>query len=141
MPSLEVTMPRATLEIREKLALRLTRAVSESAGFEPEIFGIRFLEYDEGVAACGGMLWNAGSKDAPYLHFLLYCPRLSRAQKQSLATALSAAFVSVLKKPDWLPVIHICEHPYDNIVVGGKLLSDAYDECAQKRFYYDMGAV
>ena len=40
--------------------------------------------------------------------------------------------------PDWVPFIHICEHPYDNVVVNGRLLTDSYEECARRSFYYDL---
>lgn len=43
-----------------------------------------------------------------------------------------------IDRADWMPTIHICEHPYDNVIVAGKLLSDAYDECAKRSFYYEL---
>lgn len=43
-----------------------------------------------------------------------------------------------MKKPAWQPVIHLCEHPYDNVGVEGKLLSELYPELAQRPYYYDL---
>lgn len=74
----------------------------------------------------------------PYLHMILYSPRLRRSVKQKLVHTLTAAFMDVIGNPEWKPVIHITEHPYDNVGVDGQLLSDTYEECANAEFYYDL---
>ncbi len=135
MPCLEISMPAASEETRTRLAESLTAAFAKHSGFPADIFGIRFLEYDLGQAASGGKLCTEGD-ERPYLHMLLYAPRLKRALKQQLAAALSAEFVEGVGKAAWMPVIHICEHPHDNVAVGGKLLSEAYPELAEQPFYY-----
>ncbi len=84
-----------------------------------------------------GKLLTAAN-DPPYIHFLLYCPRLKRSAKQALAKSMTDAFVTATQQPAWKPILHISEHPYDNIAVEGKLLSDAYKECAERPFYYPI---
>jgi len=137
MPSLEISMPKISSESKIKLTAALTKAFDESTKFGADIFGLRFFEYDAGQAASGGHLWG-GAAQRPYLHMILYCPRINRPTKQNLVKSLTSAFTTVLGKDDWKPVIHICEHPYENIGVEGKLLSDSYEECARSRFYYDL---
>jgi hypothetical protein len=51
---------------------------------------------------------------------------------------MTRALVEVMGKPDWKPVIHLCEHPYDNVGVDGQLLSDSYEELAGRKYYYDL---
>ncbi len=70
----------------------------------------------------------------PYIHFLLYCPKLKRSSKQKLASSLTDAFTKAIGDETQKPIIHICEHPYDNVVVDGQLLSDRYAECANRKF-------
>ncbi len=137
MPSLEITLPRTEVQKKEKLAAELTKVFDESTKFGAEIFGIYFNEYEQGSAASGGVLCEKIS-DRPYLHMLLYCPRISRVTKQKLVESFSSVFTTVLGNEEWKPVIHICEHPYDNIGVNGKLLSDSYEECAKSEFYYEL---
>ncbi len=138
MPCLEISMPRVDAETKEKLSDALTKVFDESTKFGAEIFGIRYHEYDIGQSASGGTVWD-GRSGRPYLHMLLYIPRIDRATKQMLVEKFSQAFVQVIGKENWVPVIHICEHPYDNVGVEGKLLSDQYDACAKSKFYYDVG--
>ena len=137
MPCLEISMPATTVEIKQTLSIELTKTFSEISGFPADIFGIRFHEYADSSTASGGKLIDK-SAERPYLHFLLYCPRLKRTVKQKLVTAWSSVFTEVVSHQAWWPVIHICEHPYDNVGVEGKLLSDAYDECRESQFYYDL---
>ncbi|MFH1374102.1 MAG: hypothetical protein ABII79_09930 [bacterium] len=137
MPCLEITMPRTDTDTRQQLATKLTETFAQNTRFEAEIFGVRFCEYDVGEAASGGKLWD-GREGRPYLHFVLYCPRISRVVKQNVVKALTAVFTECLSKPDWLPIIHICEHPYDNLGVAGELASDAFEECANRNFYYEL---
>jgi 4-oxalocrotonate tautomerase len=130
-------MPQTDLSTREKLAARLTEAVFDIAEFEKEIFGVRFDEYQAGGAAHGGKLWR-GKDSSPNLHLVLYCPRLRRSVKRKLVESFTAIFVETLGQPEWLPVIHICEHPYDNVGVDGKLLSDMDERLAARKFYYEL---
>ncbi len=137
MPSLEISIPRLDATIKHRVAHALTEAFAASTPFGADIFGIRFFEYDPGAVYVGGRIADEAS-DHPYLHFLFYCPRLKRDGKQKLATALTQAFIVSTGKPSWQPIIHICEHPYDNVAVEGRLLSDAYEECAKRKFYYEL---
>ncbi len=137
MPCLEISVPNMDDRTRRALASELTDVFVDTTGFDREIFGIRFQEYGWNEAASGGSLIDA-STVRPYLHFLLYCPRISRANKQKLVREFTAAYTHCVGRPDWQPVIHICEHPYDNVGVGGELLSDAYPELADSKFYYEI---
>ncbi|MCP4633614.1 MAG: hypothetical protein GY855_11865 [candidate division Zixibacteria bacterium] len=137
MPCLEIVMPREDIEIKRSLAGKLTDAFSNSTGFPGEIFGIHFIEYDIGDTASGGDLWD-NSAEIPYLHFKLFCPRINRKTKQAVVSSFTETFIKCFGKPEWKPVIHICEHSYDNVGVNGQLLSDAYEECADRQFYYDL---
>lgn len=137
MPCLEIAMPKVDAETKSRLAGKLTEVFATVSGFPAEIFGIRFNEYEPGAASSGGELWNGGDA-RPYLHFLLYSPRLKRAVKQKLVATLSATFAECVGHAHWKPVIHLCEHPYDNVGVEGKLLSDSYEECAKSRFYFEL---
>jgi len=137
MPCLEIIIPEIDLEIREKLSVKLTEAFAASTKFPADIFGIRFMEYKAGEAANGGKVWD-GKTGRPYLHFLLYCPRIDRMVKQNVVRSFTKAYTESIENPDWKPVIHICEHPYDNIGVEGELLSDTYEECAKSKFYYEL---
>ncbi len=138
MPCLELSMPKTDADTKAKLSEALTKVFDDSNKFPAEIFGIRYHEYDAGQSSNGGTVWD-GRSGRPYLHMLLYIPRIDRPTKQMLVEKFSQAFVEVIGKADWLPVIHICEHPYDNVGVEGKLLSDLYDACAKSKFYYDVG--
>ncbi len=137
MPCLEISMPEVDFNLKKLLAGNLTDAFVRATGFDSEIFGIRFFEYKDAEAASGGNLCT-GKDGRPYIHFLLYSPRLRRSTRRKIVEYLTATFVESLNKPDWKPVIHICEHPYDNIGVEGALLSDSYKELADKKFYYDI---
>ena len=137
MPCLEISMPVVSVETKQKLVTELTKVFAGNSGFPAEIFGIRFHEYAENTAASGGKLIDNSSK-RPYIHFLLYCPRIKRTVKQKLVEEFSKAFTNVVGKDNWWPVIHICEHPYDNVGVEGQLLSDAYEQCRDSKFYYDL---
>lgn len=137
MPCLEITMPQTTNAVKQRLAEQLSQALAQALGMDQSILGLRFVEYGPNEAAIGGQLWE-GSGDAPYLHLLLYCPRLRRTVKQSVVSALTDAFVKSTGQATWQPIIHLCEHPYDNVGVEGRLLSDTYEECANRVFYYPL---
>lgn len=136
MPCLEVTMPKVDAATRTALAAELTAAFDQATGLCADILGVAFREYDQGEAAQGGKLWDGTG--SPFLHILVYCPRIRRNAKQQVAKGLTQAFVSCLGNPDWLPVIHIAEHAYDNVVVNGQLLSDMDPDCTKLDFYYPL---
>ncbi|OFZ14049.1 MAG: hypothetical protein A2X86_04115 [Bdellovibrionales bacterium GWA2_49_15] len=135
MPCLEMSIPKLDRTTKEQLASLITEAFATSTPFPAEIFEIRFFECPPGEAAIGGKLVD---ERHPYIHFLLYCPRLKRSAKQKLVASLTEAFTTATGRPDWKPIIHISEHPYDNVGIEGKLLSDAYEECAKRSFYYEL---
>ena len=137
MPCLEISMPKTDIRTKKRLAEKLTTSFATVSNFDAEIFGIRFLEYENNSASSGGKLCD-GSENSPYLHFVLYCPKITRTTKKKLAESLTSAFIEAVENISWKPVIHICEHPYDNVVVDGQLLSDAFEECAERKFYYDL---
>ena len=137
MPCLEITLPKTDKKTKKLLATRLTEALDAATKFGSELFGIHFSEYEPGNAASGGNIWD-GQNGRPYLHARLYIPRLCRSEKQKIVKLLTAAFTESLGEPEWKPVIHICEHPYDNVGVEGELLSDSYKACAESKFYYEL---
>lgn len=137
MPCIEISLPKVSREIKVELSAELTKAFCFATGHPPEIFGLRFFEYELDTAAIGGKLCDE-SGVRTYLHMLIYCPRLKRSVKQKMGAALSEIFTRTTKRPDWIPTIHISEHPYDNIIIDGKLLTDAFEECAKKSYYYEL---
>jgi 4-oxalocrotonate tautomerase len=72
------------------------------------------------------------------VHLLFYSPRLKRQVKADLVTAFSRIVVQAVGDPAWKPVIHLQEHPYDNVGVDGQLLSDRYPELGERTFYFDL---
>jgi len=137
MPCLEIVIPEIDQKIKEVLAEKLTEAFAASTKFPAEIFGIRFMEYKPGETASGGKIWD-GKTGRPYLHFLLYCPRIDRSAKQDVVKSFTKVYTECISNSEWKPVIHISEHPYDNVGVEGELLSDTYEECAKSKFYYEL---
>ncbi|MDF1544823.1 MAG: hypothetical protein P1R58_06930 [bacterium] len=137
MPCLEVTLPKVEAGVKATLAKELTTAFCSATGFPVEIFGILFREYEYGRAASGGEICS-DSDTRPYLHMVLYCPRLKRSAKQKVVKSLTESFCSVVGRIEWRPVLHICEHPYDNVGVDGKLLSDSFEQCREAEFYYPL---
>ncbi|MCC6999975.1 MAG: tautomerase family protein [Deltaproteobacteria bacterium] len=134
MPSLDVTLPEVSLETRTRLARELTEAFADATHFERELLDVFFHEYPPGSAAHGGVMVTGAVRAC---HLAIACPRISRATKQQVGASLSAVFARVT---GWgvAPVIHIQEFPYDNVVVDGQLLSDAFEACRQRRFYYPL---
>jgi 4-oxalocrotonate tautomerase len=65
-------------------------------------------------------------------HIVVYCPRLGREKKAACVAALTEAFEKSTGFEAELLTIHIEEHSYDNVGVGGKLLTDAYPELAER---------
>lgn len=137
MPCLELSLPPVPRETRVALAAGLTEAFCAATGHPPELFSVRFFEVDAGMASVGGRLCDEEGA-SPYLHLLLYCPRLKRSVKQRVGAALTEAFTRAVRRSDWTPVIHVCEHPYDNVVVEGRLLTDSYEDLAKRAFYYEL---
>ena len=138
MPLLEITLPKTDAETKERLSKNLTKAFTDSSRFEAEIFGIRYNEYEIGQAGRNGQIWD-GKNGQPYLHMVLYTARVDRLTKQRLVENFTQVFTETTGKENWYPVIHICEHSYDNIGVEGRILSDQYESCANSKFYYDVG--
>lgn len=137
MPSLEITLPQIDLEIRKTLARRLTEDFSQALGFPPDLLGIRFAEYRPEEVAVGGVL-VLEAQGRNHVHLLLYSPRISREKKRKFGALVHRSFQQIFPDEGISPVIHICEHPYDNIVIEGELLSDKYEECRQSEFYYPL---
>ena len=136
MPALEISMPKVDSDTKETLTKNLTDAFASSTKFGAEIFGIRYHEYEIGQSASGGKVWDGTG--VPYLHMLLYCPRVDRKTKQAIVESFTKVFTQSIGHDGWKPVIHICEHPYDNVGVQGQLLSDQFEACAKAEFYYDV---
>jgi len=137
MPCLEIQMPKVSMQTKEALAEGLTSDFVEAAGFDAEKFGIYFEEYDYGAIAFNGKLTTATS-GRPLLHFVLNCPRLKKSVKSQLVQRFTQTFIKCVRNEDWKPVIHINEHPYDNVGVQGKLLSEQFDDLAKAKFYYEL---
>jgi len=136
MPCLEISLPKTSLQMRAEMCARLTDFVIETAGFERTIFRIRFMEYEAGEAGAAGTLWD-GENGVPYLHMVLYCPRLKRKVKRILIEGFMRLFAEISGKPDWIPVVHICEHPYDNIGGSGTWLA-ARPELQGRQYYFEL---
>lgn len=65
-------------------------------------------------------------------HIVIYSPRLSRDVKVRCAEAVTQAFETATGFGSDLLTIHFEEHSYDSVAVGGKLLTDAYPELAER---------
>lgn len=65
-------------------------------------------------------------------HIVVYCPVLDRERKSACVAALTSAFAESTGFAAEQLVIHIEEHSYDNVGVGGRLLTDAYPELAER---------
>jgi 4-oxalocrotonate tautomerase len=136
MPCLEIYLPKIKSQVKADLAEKLTTIFAECTNHPAEIFAIFFHEYEKESVAMGGKLFSG--QGTPFLHFLLYCPRLRRQVKTQLVKEWTDAFIECTAQKDWQPVIHLCEHPFDNVGVGGQILSDAFEECAKRKFYYEL---
>lgn len=135
MPCLEVTLPRTTSEIKRALIVNLTDA-AVAAGLEREIFRVSIREYDPGSAGKAGIPWEG--EGVPVLHLVLYCPRQPRSRKKAIIEHLSRAFIATVGQPDWWPVIHILEYPYDNLGIHSRISWEAHPELKDRKFYYDL---
>ncbi|WKD49163.1 tautomerase family protein [Microbulbifer spongiae] len=65
-------------------------------------------------------------------HIVVYAPRLPREKKVACVAALTRAFEESTGLDANLLTIHIEEHSYDNIGVGGQLLTDTCPEIAER---------
>lgn len=63
---------------------------------------------------------------------VIYTPRLTLAQKSATVAAVTEAFARGTGIDAEHLVIHIEEHPYGNVGVGGKLLTEIYPELAER---------
>jgi phenylpyruvate tautomerase PptA (4-oxalocrotonate tautomerase family) len=63
-------------------------------------------------------------------HIVIYCPRMKREVKVACAQAVTKAFAETTGLEPELLTIHFEEHSYDNVAVGGRLLTDAFPELA-----------
>lgn len=73
-------------------------------------------------------------------HIVIYSPRLSRDVKVRCAEAVTAAFHASTGFEAELLTIHFEEHSYDSVAVGGRLLTDAYPELAERERLFAEGA-
>lgn len=135
MPCLEISMPCLDIDIKRKLAARLTDVFVKIVQIEADIFGIVFHEYRNGQAAQGGKLFES-DHDRPFLHMVLYCPKIGQSSKSKIIESFTNVFIECTAQPTWKPVVHICEHPYNNIGFDGKPLSEQYPELRERPFYY-----
>ena len=75
-------------------------------------------------------------------HIVVYSPRLTRDKKVRCAESLTRAFEESTGISAEHLVIHFEEHSYDNVAVGGKLLTDMEPELAAREAEYrDRGSV
>lgn len=65
-------------------------------------------------------------------HIIVYCPVLGRERKARCVAALTEAFCSATGLDAEHLVIHVEEHSYANIAVGGRLLADTYPELIER---------
>ncbi|MCO4783852.1 MAG: tautomerase family protein [Candidatus Cloacimonetes bacterium] len=136
---MEISLPTIELDKKQKLAQYLTNSFESATGISSEIFAIKFNEYKDNECFVGGkVVHNSQVKSRPYIHCLLYSPRLNKNVKSKLAKEFTDSFIKVFANIDWWPIIHICEHPYDNVAIEGQLLSDTYEHCKGAKFYYDL---
>lgn len=136
MPFLDVTLPKTTAETKRKLIARLTDAAVE-AGFEREIFRVCIRDYEVGDVGRAGVPWD-GQSEPPPLHLVLYTPRLPVRMKKTAIEKLSRAFMEVLAKPDWWPIVHILEYSYDNLGIHGHISWEALPELKGQKFYNNL---
>ena len=69
-------------------------------------------------------------------HIVVYSPRLTREKKVACAKELTAAFERTTEISAEHLVIHFEEHSYDNVAVGGQLLSDLEPALMEKEKSY-----
>ena len=123
MPSLEISLPRQTKDVREKLVSKLTDDFARYTNYDVEAFGIRFLEYDVGESANAGRIWD-GKTGKPYIHFKMFIPRRTVTEKSNMIKAFTESFADCLGRSDWAPVIYFCELDDDSVGFSGKSLAE-----------------
>ena len=69
-------------------------------------------------------------------HIIIYCPRLERQKKAACAAALTEAFERTTGLGGDLLTIHFEEHSYNNIAVGGHLLTEVDPELDERERAY-----
>ena len=133
MPTIEIELPETTRAVRAALARAVTAAFCDATGHDRATLDVYFHSWGSGDAARAGELLDAEGPRA--VHVSVSSPRLARPAKQALARGLTEAIRGVT---GWVerPVVHLSEHPYDNVVVEGALLSDAFEACRSRPFYY-----
>lgn len=67
---------------------------------------------------------------------MIYAPRLAREKKVRCAELMTHAFAESTGLEAELLTIHFEEHSYDNIAVGGRLLTDVEPELATRDASY-----
>ena len=72
-------------------------------------------------------------------HIVVYSPRLTREKKVSCARELTHAFERTTGISAEHLVIHFEEHSYDNVAVGGKLLTDLEPALAEREKAFREG--
>lgn len=72
-------------------------------------------------------------------HIIVYSPRMARDMKVRCAEAVTRAFEETTGHPADLLTIHFEEHSYDNVAVGGRLLTDAFPELAERERRFREG--
>ena len=65
-------------------------------------------------------------------HIIVQCPVLTRAQRAAAVAEITDAFSRATGIEAANVVVHVQEHSYDEIGVGGRLLSDLYPELREK---------
>lgn len=71
-------------------------------------------------------------------HIIIYSPRLERDKKVACAAAVTEAFERTTGLGGDLLTIHFEEHSYNNIAVGGRLLTDAHPELDERERTHQM---
>jgi phenylpyruvate tautomerase PptA (4-oxalocrotonate tautomerase family) len=128
---MEIDLSHNLMKKSQHLSEKLSDSFEKTTGHPKSIFGIRFKPYQDNEAAVGGKTLNKHQPNTPYIHILLYCPKLSLETKRTLVKSLTEDFCSVYDKNHW-PIIHICEHSYDNVAIEGELLCDKFEELQNK---------
>ena len=65
-------------------------------------------------------------------HIVVQCPMLTREQRAAAVSGITEAFSRATGIEASHVVVHVQEHSYDSIGVGGRLLSDLYPELQEK---------
>lgn len=63
---------------------------------------------------------------------IILCPRLDRERKVAVVKEVTEGFSRASGIEPGHVTVHIQEHSYDNIGVGGRVLTDLYPELAER---------